>query len=113
MTWQPMETAPYDGTPVWITISIGGIRDVRIARRYSEDGYWYFVGDDDGAKTRDAIAWMPLPAPFDGDPATLKAAAVSDAAAAAAYAARQRARQRARIEILDLWIEDAARKGGG
>jgi len=58
MSWQPIETAPKDGTRVLLWLSIG------ICATYdSFDGQW----EDDGQSLNTDFAapthWMPLPAP--------------------------------------------------
>ncbi len=61
--WQPIETAPKDGTGVLLCISIGDGHHVQYTGSY-HDGHWWvtnFSGGDEYWYT--PTDWMPLPEP--------------------------------------------------
>jgi hypothetical protein len=79
MTWQPIETAPKDGTPilVWNGSSFGfytraGDMGVAIWREQALPGKdrWRWCAQDccDGVTTYDPTHWMPLPGPPETKP---------------------------------------------
>ncbi len=60
MTWQPIETAPRDGTPVWIWIPSTKF----LGEAYIEEGWsCWKSGYDDIPLTGEATRWQPLPEP--------------------------------------------------
>lgn len=69
MTWQPIETAPRDGTKILLITGMG----IQIARWFASRGEYgpgWCVGATIVHPTRDAIVntstvthWMPLPEP--------------------------------------------------
>lgn len=75
--WQPIETAPKDGTPVLLAVRNGDRRLVGEAwfNPFTEtsdgpDGAWWWANESSGEYHADAIYmrwtithWMPLPAP--------------------------------------------------
>lgn len=65
MEWQPIETAPKDGTPVDIwRPSWGGERVTNMRRvELSHENIFYEPISSGPACVRDATHWMPLPAP--------------------------------------------------
>lgn len=59
MTWQPIETAPKDGTTIWAFE--GG---AQTSVRWCEYDYWELIVTGDGAIDSDEFSpthWMPLP----------------------------------------------------
>ena len=61
--WQPIETAPKDGTGVLLCISIGDGHHIQYTGSY-HDGHWWvtnFSGEDEYWYT--PTDWMPLPEP--------------------------------------------------
>jgi hypothetical protein len=57
MQWQPIETAPTDGTEI-IIIPYGDVRDLQVS--------WFIRSDNRWANwdySRDPTHWMPLPKP--------------------------------------------------
>ncbi|WP_367079153.1 DUF551 domain-containing protein [Luteitalea sp.] len=68
MTWQPIETAPKDGTPVLVYFPEIGVWEVRWSTDVFDDGFWC-VSDNkfEDRPLRGWIEnpthWMPLPAP--------------------------------------------------
>lgn len=70
MEWQPIETAPRDGTSILIFCPHYGIS--RVEYRKSRSGDWRILSDDymtafdssgDDVWNDTATHWMPLPAP--------------------------------------------------
>lgn len=62
--WQPIETAPKDGTPVDVWRAIGerctNMRRVRLGRN---NVFYVPAGEYGYSCVRDATHWMPLPEP--------------------------------------------------
>jgi phage gpG-like protein len=72
MTWQPISTAPRDGTPVLCY----GRPTGEICGEYADDmamvctygyGRWHLEGADTYSVTMEARHWMPLPQPPGGE----------------------------------------------
>lgn len=71
MEWQPIETAPKDGTQILIWISAAWTRaQVRLVHWYDEWGNWQEGADPDpltdeycGIGSAVPTHWMPLPNP--------------------------------------------------
>lgn len=65
--WQPIETAPKDGTYVLLWLSGDGYhgpRNCNITVGVHTDSGWYYIADGAGGKTSDEPShWMPLPDP--------------------------------------------------
>jgi len=56
--WQPIETAPKDGTEVWVYVAEhDGLRAFQCACAWHPDAGWC------ACVLRDITHWMPLPAP--------------------------------------------------
>lgn len=62
--WQPIETAPKDGTRIWIYSERRGTREARFYQEFEDGTSWYDVMVGGGPMTifYDATHWMPLPA---------------------------------------------------
>lgn len=62
--WQPIETAPHDGTPV-LVFSPGNVQWVGtwMPRTWQDDGAGDWEGYYGGTSPRDPTHWMPLPEP--------------------------------------------------
>jgi hypothetical protein len=60
--WQPIETAPKDGTEVLVTYSKQGfvMQLVRFNRTFN---YWESKGEVELGLENNATHWMPLPTP--------------------------------------------------
>ena len=68
--WQPLDTAPRDGTRilVWAESTPGGqlLRRTFIARALTRKPIWWDTGDTSFSATLDRPGgWMPIPAPPD------------------------------------------------
>lgn len=67
--WQPIETAPKDGT--WILIASLANMDIGHWDDHWIDGAWLRFQtaeyDNDGAEIRGPTHWQPLPAPPGGE----------------------------------------------
>lgn len=65
--WQPIETAPRDGTPIRLRwqgeppLSGDDTPDMQVVARWN--GSHFVSVDDVGMKCKNATHWMPLPAP--------------------------------------------------
>jgi hypothetical protein len=74
MDWQPMHTAPQDGTPILLR-----------SRDFVVSGYWFahghqWVSEMFAIPVRYPLYWMPLPsAPMKGDRDESHACAISEA----------------------------------
>jgi hypothetical protein len=77
MEWLPIETAPKDGTPIFVTAPLYAwpevVRwsghDVELADEIGEDGYWAYAEEalaDLAPVAEDFTHWMPLPPPPQG-----------------------------------------------
>jgi hypothetical protein len=62
MTWQPIDTAPKDGTAILIHPAAG---EMRVVHWRIDRGYWSTDSWDDGGYDADMhpTHWMPLPPP--------------------------------------------------
>lgn len=63
--WQPIESAPRDGTSVLVATAEGLVGE---AKFYPDNATWYWMGFDpsdyvDGSITPAPPHWMPLPPP--------------------------------------------------
>ena len=69
MKWEPIETAPKDGTPVLLSVPGWGAGVViceYVEGTTDADGWWdmYLGGDPYGLRLdADIAGWMPLPPP--------------------------------------------------
>jgi hypothetical protein len=66
--WQPIETAPKDGTTVllWVRgITHPVVAFWQVGGIISEDGFWlhFLLGQFDFVEVKDPTHWMPLPTP--------------------------------------------------
>lgn len=65
--WQPIETAPKDGTPVDLWCGEYQERLVNYSREDRGGGNVFYVPNESGrCVVRSATHWMPLPPPPDG-----------------------------------------------
>lgn len=63
MNWQPIETAPRDGTLCALRFRDRlGPYEVHDAHFFHDDGFWYRVEPPTRIELR-PVAWMPLPEP--------------------------------------------------
>lgn len=62
MVWQPIETAPTDGTSILLLIE-GKCVEGLYCRRQSGEGEWYDVFTPPGYFNDQPTHWMPLPKP--------------------------------------------------
>lgn len=65
MEWQPIETAPKDGTPILIYAPRDELRPVREARWFTASawrGWWAYDGDRI-VREVSVTHWMPMPEP--------------------------------------------------
>ena len=60
MNWQPIETAPRDGTEILVIESAGGCY---VANWQSLDGWVWAYDNMDGPTCTNPTHWMPLPEP--------------------------------------------------
>jgi len=64
MEWQPIETAPRDGTPVLIWLDDEGFCVKGIWRRPPGcDEFMWWIPEMDAGGFHEPSHWMPLPAP--------------------------------------------------
>ena len=71
--WQPIETAPKDGTEILVAFRRHGVKSVQWGTPEGMDNPIWCVDDHKlgpfpmrGVSTRDELGWMPLPAPPEG-----------------------------------------------
>lgn len=70
MTWQPIETAPKDGTEILVARAGYGMAVVSFRDgEWCNAGEWCFAGDVGwgGSMDVEPTHWMPLPEPPSGD----------------------------------------------
>ena len=68
--WQPIKTAPKDGTPIYLWAKLRDF-EYRIRPGYFDDGWrqeWRTLGRDGGLRLSHPTHWMPLRAPFPTPP---------------------------------------------
>ena len=68
--WQPIETAPKDGTRVWLWLADEGFSATAKWRRFEDgDEDWWLLEHDCTATIHDITHWRPLPkdAPKEGE----------------------------------------------
>jgi len=64
-TWQPITTAPKDGTAIMLWNGLMAPAEWQVPGVISEDGFWlhWLVGQMDFVEIMNPTQWMPLPAP--------------------------------------------------
>lgn len=63
MDWQPIETAPKDGTEILAAWLGYGGRWYRRVMRFTKSGYWNLLAGGAGGTGARPTHWMPLPPP--------------------------------------------------